>query len=1266
MADQENTKELQKLLKFFNPDKVVSPEDIEAVLSGIIGILSNNKTNVESLNTNTRGIVQDLLNKVGEYHKNTESIIAGHTEAAKQAVLTATDEKIQQAFEKATDLLQEVKAIKSTPGEDGKDADEDTIVQRVLDQIKLPEYKETVLDDGGGIIAKINALDPQDSGSKIDARFIKGLPDWGILAAGSRFLANLQDVVITNPTDGQILAYNAATGKWENGAAASSGLVVGTTVITGAGDGQILYNNNGVLGAEVYVPGGVNSFNGRTGIVTLQTTDVTSVISLTTTGTSGAATFNATSGVLNIPQYAGATYLAGTGLTLTGSTFSVNTTQNITTLSNLTVAGFVQATSGGVLSSATLTSGQVTTALGFTPYNATNPSGYISNVTGLITAGTNVTITGSGTSGSPYVINASGGASGVSSVASADGSITVTNPTTTVDLAVVKAPKLSTGRTISITGDITYTSASFDGSGNVTGAGTLATVNSNVGSFAIATITVNAKGLVTAASAASTTGSGNVVLATSPTITGASLGTSTATTQTFGDNSTNIATTAFVQAAALGQDFKQAVTVATTGALTTYTYNNGSSGVGATITLIATGVIAFDGTNLTAGMRVLVKNETSTNTPYNGIYTVTVAGALGVALVLTRATDFNQSGEIDTGDSVFVASGTTLGTTTWAYNGANNPTMGTTNITFAQTAGQGSFTGGNGIVITGVSIAIDTTVTVDKTTAQALTNKDLTGAGNTFPTFNQNTTGSAAKWTTARNLAGNSVDGSANVAFANKFIVQGTADSGLSAAQFLGALATGILKNTTTTGVLSIAVAGDFPTLNQNTTGSAATLTTPRAINGTNFDGSAPITITAAAGTLTGTTLNSTVVTSSLTSVGTITAGVWNGTPIALANGGTGQTSAAAAYNALSPMTTLGDIEYESATNTASRLAGNTTTTKKYLQQTGNGTVSAAPVWATIAASELTGGAALTETNDTNVTMTLGGTPSTALLTAASMTLGWTGTLAVSRGGVGVGTLAAHGVLIGNGASAVNVTGAGTAGQVLTSNGASADPTYQSVTVTPRNIQVLQGNITTSGRITGGASVGTTSISFGANGINIGTGSGAAAAALYVWQLYDSNTGADTVPIFTGSPNLGASFTNGSAAGRGFTTTNTGTLFLGIGQLTVSGGNLLVFTAAHIGIKMIANGSNVTIYATQADGTTENVSSAICTVALFDVIDFAVSVNGTTSATYTVYKNRVAQTPVTLTTNLPTSSVLPYYGLSFDNANGTGVPNIVLQSAFYQ
>lgn len=66
------------------------------------------------------------------------------------------------------------------------------------------------------------------------------------------------------------------------------------------------------------------------------------------------------------------------------------------------------------------------------------------------------------------------------------------------------ATTLATGRTLAITGDLAYTSPSFDGSGNVTAAGTLATVNSNVGSFGTATaipaITVNAKGLVTAVS----------------------------------------------------------------------------------------------------------------------------------------------------------------------------------------------------------------------------------------------------------------------------------------------------------------------------------------------------------------------------------------------------------------------------------------------------------------------------------------------------------------------------------------------------------------------------------------------------------------------------------------------------------------------------------------------------------------------------------------------------------------------------------------------
>jgi hypothetical protein len=66
---------------------------------------------------------------------------------------------------------------------------------------------------------------------------------------------------------------------------------------------------------------------------------------------------------------------------------------------------------------------------------------------------------------------------------------------------------------------------------------------------------------------------------------------------------------------------------------------------------------------------------------------------------------------------------------------------------------------------------------------------------------------------------------------------------------------------------------------------------------------------------------------------------------VAIGNGGTGQTTAGAAFNALSPVTTLGDLIYGSGTNTNTRLAGNTTTTRRVLTQTGTGVASAAPVW---------------------------------------------------------------------------------------------------------------------------------------------------------------------------------------------------------------------------------------------------------------------------------------------------------------------------------
>jgi hypothetical protein len=131
----------------------------------------------------------------------------------------------------------------------------------------------------------------------------------------------------------------------------------------------------------------------------------------------------------------------------------------------------------------------------------------------------------------------------------------------------------------------------------------------------------------------------------------------------------------------------------------------------------------LDGITLAEGNRILVKNQTTTSE--NGIYVVQASGQP------TRATDFDTATEVDSGDFIFVYSGTVNGSTGWVQT--NKPaTIGTDPILFTQFSGAGTYLAGNGLTLTGNSFSINTGVTVDLNTAQTLTNKTISGSANTL------------------------------------------------------------------------------------------------------------------------------------------------------------------------------------------------------------------------------------------------------------------------------------------------------------------------------------------------------------------------------------------------------------------------------------------------------------------------------------------------------------------------------------------------------
>ena len=147
--------------------------------------------------------------------------------------------------------------------------------------------------------------------------------------------------------------------------------------------------------------------------------------------------------------------------------------------------------------------------------------------------------------------------------------------------------------------------------------------------------------------------------------------------------SLGIATKQYVDAVVANINFHAPV-VATTTSNITATYNNGTSGVGATLTVTATGALVVDGITTALNDRVLVKNQTTQT--QNGIYTVSTAGTSGVSAVLTRSTDADNSpvGEMANGDIVFTNLGTVNSGKTYVNATSGTITIGTTNIVYSE------------------------------------------------------------------------------------------------------------------------------------------------------------------------------------------------------------------------------------------------------------------------------------------------------------------------------------------------------------------------------------------------------------------------------------------------------------------------------------------------------------------------------------------------------------------------------------------------------
>lgn len=397
----ETLKQLEKLLPILKGEEfyVQTEEFVKAFKATSEAIKKIREENITTSNT-VIAQVEEIVNSLAKEHTN----ILENVKKSKDLSKNVSKEVKKELKDTLSKIKADFNLLRSEMAliENGKDADEDYIIKEVLAKIKLPEYKEVVLDGGEEIVAKINELPIDNPDFLIDAIHIKNLPKQGIISNSNKYLGQMLDVELSGVTytNGKYILGSGGGG----GGISGSGTINRHAIFTGAtsiGNSDIEENTGTLIirtkdlqvnsstiqlgttgvqiqrnGSNIQINGGgfLLQNSGGTGQTSYTAGDILYADSLgelqkLPIGTTGDV-LTVTSGLPSWSASSGGSYTASNGLTLTGSDFTLGGTLTNSTAVDLDVYT-LEFTSGGnpvlsldatSLSSTGLTSAQIEAA----------------------------------------------------------------------------------------------------------------------------------------------------------------------------------------------------------------------------------------------------------------------------------------------------------------------------------------------------------------------------------------------------------------------------------------------------------------------------------------------------------------------------------------------------------------------------------------------------------------------------------------------------------------------------------------------------------------------------------------------------------------------------------------------------------------------------------------------------------------------------------------------------------------------------------------